>query len=106
MFYTPPVAVVSGAKLGQLDPNQASRLLHDETHTLSFATYSPYAALNISPTDSFSLPDNLDGPPNNKRIAIETTKDGRCLWRWVPRPKMHPNVTDEGVWPRLVNYRG
>ncbi|KAF8210284.1 hypothetical protein K438DRAFT_1570472 [Mycena galopus ATCC 62051] len=99
------VRPISGTTPGVLDTTQPLRLLRRPSSTLSFATFDPRVASADHAWDlrSLSLNDDLYRP---KRVVIETTCSAESSWRFVPKARFDPGVTDEGTWPRVVDLCG
>lgn len=89
-----------GPHPGRLDQTQASRVLHHPDGKLSFASFHPLTASNVQPHLA------QDGSSNPKRIVIETHPSGFSHWRFVPRARLAEGISDEGPWPRLVDFLG
>lgn|SRR6266850_3003379 len=89
-----------GSHPGQLDKTQPSRVLRHPDAKLLFASFHPLTASNVQ------LGAAHDGSSNPKRIVIETHPNGFSHWRFVPRTRLAEGVSDEGTWPRLVDFLG
>jgi len=97
---TAPPRSLSGPRPGQLDQTQPSRVLRHPDAKLVFASFHPLTASNTQPYHA------CDGPSNPKRIVIETHPGGFSHWRFVPRARLAEDVSDEGTWPRPVDFLG
>ncbi|KAH8119230.1 hypothetical protein DFH11DRAFT_1686161 [Phellopilus nigrolimitatus] len=74
---------------------------------ITFASFDPATATNDF-TNAYafrklSLNEELCRP---KRVVIETTPDGQCTWRFVPKARWEEGVENEGAWPRVVDVCG
>lgn len=94
--------ILTGRKLGLLDPTQASRLLSAPKSQLAFASYHPRAG-SFSDTSNIN-PELLPSSPN--RIVVELDPDGHSIWRPIPLARNAFSLLDEGCWPRLILFRG
>jgi hypothetical protein len=97
---TAPSRSLFGPHSGQLDNTQPSRVLRHPDAKLSFSSFHPLTASNVPPYNAHQ------GSSNPKRIVIETLPGGYSHWRFVPRARLAEGVSDEGVWPRLVEVLG
>ncbi|KAI9459090.1 hypothetical protein F5148DRAFT_1287215 [Russula earlei] len=97
---TAPLRSLSGPHPGQLDQTQPSRVLRHPDAKLSFASFHPLTASNTHPYHA------RDCPSNPKRIVIESHPSGSSCWRFVPRARLAEGVSDEGPWPRPVDFLG
>jgi hypothetical protein len=97
---TAPLRSLLGPHPSQLDKTQTSRVLRHPDAKLLFASFHPLAASNVHPGPAH------DGSSNPKRIVIETHPNGLSHWRFVPRARLAEGVSDEGSWPRLVDFLG
>ncbi|KAI0305612.1 hypothetical protein B0F90DRAFT_1666464 [Multifurca ochricompacta] len=91
---------LSGPHPGQFDKTQTLRVLRHPDARLSFASFHPLTASNVL----LYIPP--EGSSNPKRIVIETHPSGHSHWRFVPRARLAEGVSDEGLWPRLVDVLG
>ncbi|THH00502.1 hypothetical protein EW026_g2040 [Hermanssonia centrifuga] len=94
-----PVSILSGVRVGLLDPTQSTRLLDTPNSTLFFASFDPHTA-----SHNTRIPSTKD--ESGRRVVIETLATGESIWRWVPRAKGVENTTEEGVWPRTIDICG
>jgi len=95
--------IISGTVPGKLDPTQPSRVLHHPNSTLSFAGYSPFTAR--TDYEQYELdPASREELLSGRRIVVETSDLGECIWRFVPRAHLLHGVNDEGVFPRPVHF--
>ena len=97
---TAPSRPLLGPHPGQLDQTQPSRLLRHPDAKFSFASFHPLTASNVQ------LHHAHDGSSKPRRIIIETHPSGFSEWRFVPRARLAEGVSDEGPWPRLVDFLG
>ena len=97
---TAPSRSLLGTHPGQLDQTQPSRVLRHPDAKLLFASFHPLTASNVQPGPTH------DGSSNPKRIVIEVQPNGSSHWRFVPRARLAEGVSDEGCWPRLVDFLG
>ena len=97
---TAPLRPLSGPHPGQLDQTQPSRLLRHPDAKFFFASFHPLTASNAQPYHAH------EGSSMPRRIVIETHPSGSSQWRFVPRARLAEGVSDEGTWPRLVDFLG
>jgi hypothetical protein len=97
---TAPSRSLLGPHPGQLDQTQPSRVLRHPDAKLLFASFHPLTASNVQPGPAH------DGSSNPRRIVIELQPNGTSHWRFIPRARLAEGVSDEGSWPRLVDFLG
>ncbi|KAH7907722.1 hypothetical protein BJ138DRAFT_1116438 [Hygrophoropsis aurantiaca] len=100
-----PMRKLRGSTPGLLDPSQSKRLLRFGG-SLSFASFDPHTAHAVSDVPDIQILSIDEDLPPPKRIVIETTPNGTSFWRFVPKASLEEGVTDEGLWPRVVNICG
>ncbi|KAL0576666.1 hypothetical protein V5O48_005326 [Marasmius crinis-equi] len=91
--------VLSGTMPGLLDPTQSQRLLRHPHSKLAFAFYDPRT------TSTLPQPDPLQDLCKDRRVVLESLGNA-VTWRLVPRALVDEGVTDEGLFPRVVNICG
>ncbi|KZV87408.1 hypothetical protein EXIGLDRAFT_652230 [Exidia glandulosa HHB12029] len=95
---------VTGTQPGVLDPSQTQRVLRSKPgmSTLAFAEYDD---AGVQPPQAAGPLNELFNTLHTRRVAVETSSDGKMHWRLVPCAQLR-GVRDEGEWPRTVNFLG
>ncbi|KAJ8076452.1 hypothetical protein PM082_000875 [Marasmius tenuissimus] len=91
--------VISGTTPGLLDVTQSQRLLRHPNSKLTFASYDPRT------TPAGLQADPLLDSCKDRRVALDVLGTS-VVWRPVPRAILDEGVTDEGLFPRVINICG